>query len=84
MFSFEQSKLDLDLGYVANDRSEFEDSGGFTNEIKRHSIQPKYTKMGKIETIVGVQGMHQTNVNSGRIFDSDAVTNDFGVWNRKL
>jgi iron complex outermembrane receptor protein len=26
MFSFEKSKLDLDLGYVANDRSEFEDS----------------------------------------------------------
>jgi iron complex outermembrane receptor protein len=25
MFSFEKSKLDLDLGYVANDRSEFEE-----------------------------------------------------------
>jgi iron complex outermembrane receptor protein len=54
----------------------------FTHEIKDIQYNAKYhlPKMGKIETIVGVQGMHQTNANSGRIFDSGCVTNDFGVF----
>jgi iron complex outermembrane receptor protein len=53
-------------------------------KLKHFNYKYHLPKMGKIETIVGVQGMHQTNANSGRIFDSDAVTNDFGFWNRKL
>lgn len=85
VFFFEKSKLDLDLGYVANDRSEFEDSNVAVlhMKLKTFNYNAKYhlPKMGKIETIVGVQGMHQTNINSGEEYlIPDAVTNDFGVF----
>ncbi|MFV8322105.1 TonB-dependent receptor [Flavobacterium sp. LS2R12] len=85
VFFFEKSKLDLDLGYVANDRSEFEDSDVaiLHMKLKTFNYNAKYhlPKMGKIETIVGVQGMHQTNTNSGEEYlIPDAVTNDFGVF----
>ncbi len=85
VFFFEKSKLDVDLGYVANDRSEFEDSNVAVlhMKLKTFNYNAKYhlPKMGKIETIVGVQGMHQTNTNSGEEYlIPDAVTNDFGVF----
>ena len=82
---FKNSKLDLDLGYIANDRSEFEDSNeaALHMKLKTFNYNVKYhlPKTGKIETIVGVQGMHQTNRNSGEEYlIPDAVTNDFGVF----
>lgn len=85
VFFFEKSKLDVDLGYVANDRSEFEDSNVAVlhMKLKTFNYNAKYhlPKMGKIETIVGVQGMYQTNTNSGEEYlIPDAVTNDFGVF----
>ena len=85
VFFFEQSKLDLDLGYIANDRSEFEDSNvaALHMKLKTFNYNAKYhfPKKGKIETIIGVQGMHQTNANSGEEYlIPDAVTNDFGVF----
>ncbi|MFV8366916.1 TonB-dependent receptor [Flavobacterium sp. XS1P27] len=85
VFFFEKSKLDVDLGYVANDRSEFEDSDVaiLHMKLKTFNYNAKYhlPKMGKIETILGVQGMHQTNTNSGEEYlIPDAVTNDFGVF----
>ncbi len=85
VFFFEKSKLDVDLGYVANDRSEFEDSdvAVLHMKLKTFNYNAKYhlPKMGKIETIFGVQGMHQTNTNSGEEYlIPDAVTNDFGVF----
>jgi hypothetical protein len=41
--------------------------------------------MGKIETIVGVQGMHQTNVNSGEEYLIQMPLRMILVfWNRKL
>ena len=85
VFFFEKSKLDVDLGYVANDRSEFEDSdvAVLHMKLKTFNYNAKYhlPKMGKIETILGVQGMHQTNTNSGEEYlIPDAVTNDFGVF----
>ncbi|TDE55367.1 TonB-dependent receptor [Flavobacterium sp. GT3P67] len=85
VFFFEKSKLDLDLGYVANDRSEFEDSNVAILHMKlktfNYNVKYHLPKMGKIETIVGIQGMHQTNTNSGEEYlIPDAVTNDFGVF----
>jgi iron complex outermembrane receptor protein len=79
------SKLDVDLGYVANDRSEFEDSdiAGLKMKLKTFNYDAKYhlPKMGKLESILGIQGMHQTNVNSGEEYlIPDAITNDFGVF----
>jgi iron complex outermembrane receptor protein len=79
------SKLDFDLGYVANDRSEFEDSdvAGLRMKLKTFNYDAKYhlPKMGKLESILGIQGMHQTNSNLGEEYlIPDATTNDFGVF----
>lgn len=85
VFFFQNSKLDVDLGYITNDRSEFEDSNEaiLHMKLKTFNYNAKYhlPKMGKFETIVGVQGMHQTNANSGEEYlIPDATTNDFGVF----
>ena len=82
---FKDSKLDVDLGYVANDRSEFEDSdiAGLHMKLKTFNYDAKYhlPKAGKLESIVGIQGMHQTNTNFGdEYLIPDATTNDFGVF----
>ena len=96
IFYLENSKIDLDLGYIANDRSEFEDSNDAALHMKlktfNYNVKYHLPKTGKIETIIGVQGMHQTNRNSGEEYlIPDAVTNDFGVfgtanyeWNRNV
>lgn len=82
---FKDSKLDVDLGYISNDRSEFEDSdvASLHMKLKTFNYDAKFhlPKFGKIETIVGVQGMHQTNKNSGEEYlIPDAATNDIGVF----
>jgi iron complex outermembrane receptor protein len=82
---FENSKLDVDLGYIANDRSEFEDSSEAILRMKlntfNYNAKYHFPKLGKIETILGVQGMHQTNKNLGEEYlIPNATTNDFGVF----
>lgn len=79
------SKLDVDLGYIANDRSEFEDSNEaiLRMKLKTFNYDAKYhlPKIGKLESIIGIQGMHQTNTNFGEEYlIPDATTNDFGVF----
>lgn len=85
VFFFEKSKLDVDLGYISNDRSEFEDSQVAILHMKLNTFNydAKYylPKLGKFESIVGIQGMHQTNKNSGEEYlIPDAATNDFGFF----
>jgi iron complex outermembrane receptor protein len=85
IFYFKDSKLDVNLGYIANDRSEFEDSdvAGLRMKLKTVNYDAKYHLpiMGKLESIVGIQGMHQTNTNFGdEYLIPDALTNDFGVF----
>lgn len=85
VFFFENSKLDVDLGYISNDRSEFPDSdiAGLHMKLKTFNYDAKYhlPKMGKLETIFGIQGMHQTNKNVGSEYlIPDATTNDLGVF----
>jgi iron complex outermembrane receptor protein len=84
-FYFKNSKLDADLGYIFNDRREFEDSNVAILHMKlrtfNYDLKYYLPKLGKIETIVGVQGMHQTNTNLGTaLLIPDARTNDFGVF----
>jgi iron complex outermembrane receptor protein len=93
---FKNSKLDADLGYISNDRSEFEESdvANLHMKLKTYNYNVKYylPKFGKFESIIGTQGMHQTNVNSGEEYlIPDATTNDFGVfgtinyeWNKNV
>ncbi|MBD0832655.1 TonB-dependent receptor [Aestuariibaculum sediminum] len=112
------SKLDINLGYIYNDRKEFEDEHHHDEEehedehleeheeehheeheeehheehefleaalqmkLKTANYDIKYTlpELGKFETIIGVQGMHQVNTNYGEEqLIPDATTNDFGV-----
>ena len=82
---FKNSKLDADLGYINNDRGEFEDSDVAVLKMKlktfNYNLKYHLPKIGKIESIVGVQGMHQTNENFGAEFlIPDATTKDFGVF----
>jgi iron complex outermembrane receptor protein len=51
-------------------------------KLKTFNYDAKYhlPKMGKLESILGIQGMHQTNSNLGEEYlIPDATTNDFGV-----
>ncbi|QBN19494.1 TonB-dependent receptor [Flavobacterium nackdongense] len=82
---FKKSKLDIDLGYIANDRSEFEDSevAVLQMNLKTFNYDAKYylPKFGKFESIIGIQGMSQNNKNSGEEYlIPDATTNDFGIF----
>lgn len=92
---FGDSSLDIKLGYLFNDRREFEEeeheeSTRAANEplaalqlkLNTYSYDIKYNlpDYGKFETIVGVQGMYQTNENFGEEFlIPDATTADIGV-----
>jgi len=79
------SKMDIDLGYIVNDRSEFEDSdiANLKMKLETFNYDVKYylAKIGKVESILGIQGMHQTNTNFGEEYlIPNAITNDFGVF----
>lgn len=106
---FNDSKLDVNLGYIYNDRKEFEEHHHHEGEeehegeeheeheeheedemleaalrmkLKTFNYDVKYhlPKLGKFETIVGAQGMNQTNTNYGEEqLIPNATTNDFGV-----
>ena len=84
-FFFEKSKLEVNLGFIANDRSEFEDSTIAALRMKLHTFNydlkyhlPVY---GKLETIIGMQGMHQNNENFGEEYlIPDATTADIGFF----
>ena len=93
---FKKSKLDADLGYISNDRSEFENSNianlHMILNTLNYNVKYYLPKFGKFESILGTQGMHQTNTNSGEEYlIPDATTNDFGVfgtanyeWNKNV
>ena len=85
IFFFKNSKLDVDLGYIHNDRSELEEGNlaVLHMKLKTFNYDAKYhlPKLGKIESIIGIQGMSQTNTNSGKEYlIPNASTNDFGFF----
>ena len=85
IFFFKNSKLDIDLGYIGNDRSELEDGNIAVLHMKlktfNYNVKYHLPKLGKIESIFGIQGMSQTNANSGEEFlIPNATTNDFGFF----
>ena len=82
---FANSSLDIKAGYLFNDRREFEEEpevaalrlklNTFNYDVKYHLPQ-----LGNFETIVGLQGMYQTNKNFGEeILIPDAETTDIGL-----
>lgn len=82
---FKKSKMDLNVGYISNDRSEFEDSPQPVLQMRLNTLNydAKYylPGIGKVESILGVQGMRQDNKNSGEeLLIPDAVVNDLGIF----
>ncbi len=83
---FKNSSLQAIFGYTFNNRKEFEEEDlavvtALDMELKTLSYNVQYNlpKLGELETIFGVQGMHQNNANFGEeILIPDAVTNDIG------
>ena len=109
------SSFDVTLGYIYNDRKEFEEEHDHDHDhdddgddhddddhdhdhedhdeeedldpalqmkLKTFNYDVKYNLpiLGKFETIVGVQGMNQTNTNYGEeTLIPDATTNDIGI-----
>lgn len=81
---FNGSSLDVNLGFLYNDRKEFEDFDipALQMKLKTFNFDVKYhmPTFGKFETVVGVQGMNQTNINYGEeTLIPDAKTNDIGL-----
>ena len=77
------SSLSINLGYLYNARKEFEQllkpSLDFKLKTFNYDIKYNLPELGKFETIVGTQGMSQTNVNLGtETLIPDATTNDIG------
>ena len=79
------SSLELTLGGIFNDRKEFEEGEegaalAMNLNTYNYNLQYNLPKGEKLETIIGLQGMHQTNTNSGEeVLIPDAVTNDIGI-----
>ena len=83
-FFLKKSKIEANFGYIFNDRKEFEDNPNpiLQMDLETFNYDLKYylPKSGKLETIFGIQGMSQTNKNSGQeLLIPDAKTNDVGV-----
>ncbi|ALJ03751.1 TonB-dependent receptor [Pseudalgibacter alginicilyticus] len=101
---FTDSKLDINLGFIYNDRKEFEEEHHHDDEAHEeeehehenddileaalhmklntinYDVKYHLPNSEKIETIIGVQGMNQTNKNYGEEqLIPDATTNDIGV-----
>ena len=91
---FNNSSLDIILGYTLNDRKEFEthedmedshqndEEAALHMKLKSFNYNLKFNlpKLGRFETIVGLQGMSQKNSNFGEEqLIPNALTNDIGI-----
>ncbi|PHR72218.1 MAG: TonB-dependent receptor [Lutibacter sp.] len=87
----ENSTLDIDFGYIFNDRNEFEhhedgneeEGPALRMKLKTYNYDVKYNfpKFKNTEIILGTQGMHQTNKNLGEeILIPDARIDDLGLF----
>jgi len=91
-FYLKNSSLDVKLGYLFNNRKEFEGDPlhPFNTNVDpvlelhlntlNYDVKYNAPNWGKFQTIFGVQGMHQTNENLGEeILIPDATVSDFGI-----
>ncbi|MCG2418628.1 TonB-dependent receptor [Aequorivita sp. F47161] len=82
---FNKSSLDVKVGYIFNDRREFEEEANLAAlrlKLNTLNYDVKYhlPQIGNFETIVGLQGMFQNNKNEGEeILIPDAKTTDIGL-----
>lgn len=81
----QNSSIDLKVGYLYNDRKEFEEAStepALEMHLETLNYDLKYNapQWGNFETIFGVQGLFQTNKNFGEeLLIPDASIRDFGV-----
>lgn len=85
VFFLKNSRIEANIGFISNHRKEFEDApvASLNMNLQTLNYDLKYflPKFGKLETIFGVQGMNQTNKNSGEeLLIPDAKTNDLGAF----
>lgn len=78
------SSFNFKAGYVFNDRREFEEGTDPALEMKLNTFSYDLTynlpELGRFETIIGLQGMFQTNKNKAEeVLIPDAKVTDFGV-----
>lgn len=101
-FYFEKSSLDIKLGYLFNNRKEFEEEHEEEGheeeeheeeehvegepalemhlETLNYDVKYHFPDRGKFETVIGLQGMFQTNKNlAEEILIPNASTNDIGL-----
>ena len=81
---FKKSSLNINTGYIYNDRKEFEEFTipelGFKLKTLNYDVKFNAPKWGKFETIFGIQGLNQKNINYGvEELIPDATTNDIGA-----
>jgi len=91
---FRNSSLQLTLGYIFNNRKEFEEheeegepaldeeGPALHMHLKtlNYNLQYHFPRTERLETIVGIQGMRQTNDNFGEeVLIPDATTSDVGL-----
>ncbi len=88
-----ESSLKLTLGYIFNDRREFEipENSGSGSQVPialldmnlstlSYQLQYRLPESKRIESIIGIQGMRQSNKNEGvELLIPDALTKDVGV-----
>ena len=81
-----ESSLKVILGYIFNDRKEYEEGEADIAALDmnlstfNYNLQYHLPKGKHLETIIGVQGMDQTNKNFGEeVLIPDATTKDIGV-----
>ncbi|MBZ0328691.1 MAG: TonB-dependent receptor [Altibacter sp.] len=84
MIFFNNSSLNIKMGYLFNDRREFEESASPTLRLKLNTFNYDATYhlpvLGRFESIVGVQGMYQKNANFGEeVLIPNATTKDIGI-----
>ncbi|HEX8270936.1 MAG TPA: TonB-dependent receptor [Flavobacterium sp.] len=82
---FGKSSLEADFGYISNIRQEFEETVSpildMNLQTLNYNLKYHFPKGLKFEAIGGIQGLYQTNDNSGEEFlIPDAMTTDFGVF----
>ena len=94
-FFLNRFKLDVDLGYIRNDRKEFEhheeeevlsepheeEGPALDMDLRTltYDLKLSLPKKERWESIFGIQGMYQTNTNSGEeLLIPDAATKDIG------
>ncbi len=84
-YYLKNSKIDADFGYIANKREEFSaaDEAELAMKLNTFSYNLRYNlpKFNQLESIIGLQGMNQTNTNSGEeLLIPDAKVKDIGFF----